>query len=222
MKKQILHSLTLLFMAILVLGCNNDKDNENEELMMSDTEFSYHFSGKLNGKDFVYGQPSESTTQIYFISSTIGPITQCIDSEESGITYNSGIYPSFDESLPTLDLEFVRMYLCSDSLTEKEAFNNHFKVKNYLLAKSNNRITGTTGGVGVYYSKNASQGPFYSSYGGDQSTSSFTITSSKEFNTFSSIGQLIEGVFTVKLYNISDPNDVVEIKDGSFKMILSL
>ncbi len=226
MKKLSFKGAILLIISVLIISCSKD-DNPSEEnsTTVNAADYLYYISGKLNGEPFVYGFKANATTLEY--TATVGKSGGCsIDnSDYSGVNYNAGVNPDFDSSLPSIDFEFIRFYLCSNMQSSSEVFNDMFPVKSYSLATNNDNITGSTGDVGISYSPNIQENLYYTSYGGVQS-GQFIITSSIEANVYLldvlvSTNQQIEGSFSVKLYNANDSSDVIEITDGKFKIDLS-
>lgn len=80
--------------------------------------------------------------------------------------------------------------------------------------------------LGINYSPVAASGDYYESYGGVQTNSMFKITETLEDNDYLlevliNVRQIVEGEFSVKLYNVNDSSDVIEITDGRFKISLT-
>ncbi len=237
-KKKNVFLLALIF-AVLLPGCGKDDDSDNEEMEEAqenagaDREDYYYFiSGKINGKDFIYGQPIDQTTLIYQEAYNI-PLESatCAYSYDQGldskINYGTVMYPNFDneDTLPSLGIDFIRFYSCSDVQESYEVFNDIFSIGAYDFSEDDEN-EGTMKQVGLNYSPNAISDAYYVSYGGDQSDSTFKITSTTEnndylLNTLVTQRQIVEGEFSAKVYNINDPSDVLEITEGRFKISVS-
>lgn len=223
MKKNTILFSVILLIALQFTACS-DSSEDGGGSEVNSSEYLWYFSGKIDGVPFVYGQREDLTGDNYFLSNSNTLPSTCAYSSDNGFTYNTGIYPSFDESLPTMDLEFVRMHICSSGSSQSEVFNDLFPVKEYTLAESDEDIDENAGKVGAYYSPSASGVDYYNTYGGSQAGSYFEITSSVPYNeTFAGytfVSQEIEGNFSLTLYNQNDPSDTVEITEGKFKITL--
>ncbi|PTX64096.1 hypothetical protein C8N46_101706 [Kordia periserrulae] len=210
---------------ILAISCSNNDEGSGDELSFNPEDYHYFISGKINGESFLYGQRKDATTVDYNIIHSGGTTTECAYYPETGgVNYYSGVYPNFEEeTLPSMNFGFVRFYLCSemDATSQSAVFNERFALGNYEIATKDD-ISGTTGGIYFEYSSNSLEGPYYNS-NGDQSSSYCEITSSTNANQYLlevlvNSQQIIEGNFSVKLYNEEDSSDVIEITDGSFKL----
>ncbi len=220
MKKNItFNQIAILLLSLtLFISCGS-----NEEDPLDNDTYLWYFSGKLNGEPFIYGQKNDISNQTYFVATSNTLPSTCAYSSENGFSFNSGIYPNFDESLPTMDIEFNRMHLCSSDLSTIEVFNNLFPVKEYEFSINDDDKDANAGKVGMYYSPSADSYDYYTTYYDNTSENYFEITKSTENNIYFgteiySAGQTIEGNFSIKLYNVNDPTDFVEITDGKFKM----
>ncbi|WP_298348203.1 hypothetical protein [uncultured Dokdonia sp.] len=217
----------------LFLNCSTDDTDSTENQMVDSSEYLYFVSGKINGESFVYGLRNDATSLDYQIISRI-PLegAVCATSQDQGldykVTYGSSIYPNFDneDSQPSLGFNFVRFYRCSSEESSSQAFNSLFPTGNYEYALDDNS-SGTMGQIGIDYSPIASDvSTYYESYGANDASNSFTITSTASNNdsllgTLVNVRQIIEGTFTVRLYNVNDASDFVDITDGQFKITVS-
>lgn len=219
----------VLALTILVFGCSSNDDSPSNSSEVNGSEYVYFMSGKINGEPFIYGQRTDATVVDYTLglSNTLGAICAYYP-ETGGYNYNTFVYPNFDnENRPTMGLEFVRFHLCTDDQYQHETFNEKFPVDSYDFAVSNDGVNGSTGDIGLSFSPNAQEGPYYDTYGGDQNGSYFNITSSTSANSYIldvlvGSAQIIEGNFSAKFYNEEDSSDVIIITEGQFKMIPSL
>ncbi|MBJ6367986.1 hypothetical protein [Snuella sedimenti] len=231
--RKIKQLLVLLILTSIGLGCNSDDSESSQNMMNIDSsEYLYFISGKINGESFLYGQRFDDTSLNYQIVSSI-PLESatCAYSLDQGldykISYGSSLYPNFDneDSQPQIGINLIRFYRCSDSQSSTEVFNDMFSVGNYEYS-INDDSSGIMRQIGIDYSPIASGDEYYESYGTIESSNSFIITDSQENNSYLlgnlvSQSQLIEGEFSVKLYNVNDSSDFVEITDGKFKIIIS-
>lgn len=215
--------------SLLIFCCSNNDDSPANPTEINNSDYLYFMSGRINGEQFIYGQRVDATVVDYTLglSNTLGAIC-AYNPDTGGYNYNNFVYPNFDnENRPTMGLEFVRFHLCTDDEYQSETFNEKFPIGNYDFAVSNNGVTGSTGDIGISFSPNAQEGPYYDTYGGDQTGSYFKITSSTPANSYIldvlvGSAQIIEGDFSAKFYNEEDPSDVITITEGHFKMIPSL
>ncbi|WP_178990839.1 DUF5025 domain-containing protein [Winogradskyella schleiferi] len=226
-----LKKITPLYLIVLCFSfcynCSSDSDSNDDET--DSNEYIYFMSGKIDGESFIYGQKTSATELDYTsgLSVTL-PAVCAYNPDTGGFNYSPFVYPNFDdESRPTMGIDFVRFHLCTDDSSQLETFNDKFPTTSYEFADSDLASSGLVGKIGLTYSPNAQDGPYYSTYGGDQSNSTFEITSSTAFNTYFadtliSAGQIVEGNFSATFYNSEDPSDIIVITDGQFKMIPSL
>ncbi|MCK7590360.1 hypothetical protein M0G43_07230 [Subsaxibacter sp. CAU 1640] len=215
-------------MGLLIFACSSN-DSPSDSSNFDSADYIYFMSGKINGEPFLFGQRVDATTLDYSpgLSNTL-PAVCAYYPDTGGYNYHPFLYPNLDdENRPSIGMEFVRFHLCSDEAYQSETFNDKFPIGEYDFASSNEPSNGPTGKVGVNYNPIATQGPFYDTYGGDQTGSYFSIISSIPANSYIlevqvGTAQIIEGNFAVKLYNTEDSSDVITITDGRFKMIPSL
>lgn len=220
--------LTILLATIIFSACSSsdDSSSSSSDSDVNSDEYLYYISGKINGEPFVYGQLVNATSVDYYLSLSGNSITtNCAYYPEiGGLNYATGVYPDFeDEERPSMDFNFIRMYLCASEESAASTFNDAFPVSNYDLAISNSDVNGSTGDVSISYTPVATVFNTYSTVGGDQSGSVFEITSSTNTNvTFGEqtleISQLLEGNFSIILYNTEDSTDMIEITEGQFKL----
>lgn len=219
--KTTLNQITLLLSVLLFISCSSNEEDPINTVKNAD--YLWYFSGKIDGVPFLYGQKADVSEYIYGIAVSNTLPSTCAYSEENGFSFNSGIYPNFDESLPTMDIEFIRMHLCSSDLYTSEVFNDLFPVKEYNFAMNYNDENINAGKVGMYYSPSANSDLIYTTYNENTSENYFEITKSTANNIYYldqiyTAGQTIEGNFAIKLYNENDSSDVIEITEGKFKM----
>ncbi|HLT32676.1 MAG TPA: hypothetical protein VKZ98_02710 [Aquaticitalea sp.] len=227
--KHLLKLYPILF-GLLILACNSSSDDSNPSTDVSLDNYIYVISGKINGEPFVYGQRSDATELDYnLVHSGATTVICAYYPETGGVNYFSGLHPNFDdESKPSMGIEFVRFFLCSEvnDYYQSEVFNDRFPLGDYEFSSDGEDAYGPAGQIGMQYSANSIDGPYYNSYG-DQSGSYFEVTSSTPSNSYVldvlvGSAQIVEGNFAVKFYNENDLNDVITITDGHFKVIPSL
>jgi len=219
MKKNItFNQIGILLGFLLFISCGS-----NEENPINNDSYLWYFSGNIDGVPFIYGQKSDLSSLTYTVATSNTLPSTCAYSADNGFSFNSGIYPNSDESLPTMDIEFLRMHLCSNDLSTTETFNSLFPTKEYSFAENDNDVDENAGKVGMYYSVSANSDDYYTTYYDTTSENYFEVTKSTENNIYFgndiyTAGQTLEGNFAIKLYNVNDPTDFVEITDGKFKM----
>ena len=221
MKK--LKFLGTLCFAILLTACGSD---DSSDPSVNQDDYLYFISGKVNGESFVYGQLETATTADYYLSLSGNSITTTCAyyPDTGGLNYSIGVYPDFEtENRPNMSFDFIRFYLCGSDESASQTFNDAFPVSFYDYAVSDNVVSGSTGDVSAHFTFDSTGDVYYNSLGGDQTGSTFQITSSVSNNVTIGaqtlqIEQLLEGNFSMKLYNVDDPSDVIEITDGQFKL----
>ena len=218
MKNRIIQSIAFLLIFISLASCSNN-DVQDVVDQINEDEYLWYFSGKLNGESFIYGQKANETTVTYELSYSNTLPSTCLYSSDNGFTYNTGIYPSFDDTLPTMDIEFIRMHVCSDG-EQNEVFNEAFNEGAYSFAENNQDIQANARKIGIYYSSSANASSSYNTYQGNQAESTFKITSSLPYVDYYLSRELI-GEFSATLYNENDPSDSIVITDGRFKIIVT-
>jgi hypothetical protein len=225
-----LKKLYPIILGLLVLTCNSNSDDSDPSNELPLGSYLYVISGKINGEPFVYGQRADATELDYnIIHSGASTVICAYYPETGGVNYYSGVYPNFDdESKPSMGIEFVRFFLCSEvnDYNQSEVFNDRFPMGNYELSADGEDAYGPTGEIGMQYTPNSSEGPYYNSYG-DQTGSYFEVTASTPANSYIldvlvGSSQIVEGNFSMKFYNEMDSNDVITITDGHFKVIPNL
>lgn len=226
MKK--LKLISALCCVILLSSCGSD-DSPNTEPELNEAEYLYFISGKVNGTPFIYGQLESATTVDYYLSGFGNSITTTCAyyPDTGGLNYATGVYPDFDnEARPSMYFDFIRFYLCGSQESASETFNDVFPVSLYDYAVNGDVVSGSTGDVSAHFTFDSTGQTFYNTIGGDQTGSTFEITSSVNNNiTFGAqtlqIEQILKGNFSMKLYNTEDPTDVIQITEGSFKLPMS-
>jgi len=226
---------TLAIGLAILTSCESDlvsappSDSADVDGTVNDTEYLYYISGKINGEPFVYGQKVNALEVDYSSVGTGNSITTACAYYPviGGLNYTLGVYPSFDnEARPQMSFQFIRFYLCSANEQASDLFNAAFPVGDYDFATSSDSTTGSTGDMGMTYSPDSTNNVPYSTYAGSQNNSSFNISSSTNtdvmiLDQIITPRQLLEGTFSMKLYNENDSSDILEVTEGRFKMYMS-
>lgn len=217
MKNKLINLFAFTIAFLFIVSCSSNEEDVSNQI--KESEYLWYFSGKLNGESFIYGQKVNESMVTYEIGTTNTQPSTCVYSSDNGFSYNSGIYPSFDDTLPTMDIEFNRMHICSDG-EQSDLFNSLFDEKSYDFAINNNDVDKNAGKIGLYYYSSANSTYGYTTYNGDQRGSSFKVTSSTQYEG-SSLGRVLEGEFDAIFYNENDLSDKIEINEGHFKIIVT-
>lgn len=222
-------------LSILVLGCSSsDETSNNNSNEVNGADYLYYVSGKLNGETFFYGQRSDATTQDYTLSNSIplqgATCAYARDNDiDAGISFGASISTGFneDETIPSISFDFIRFYLCSNPNSSNEVFNDLFPVATYEFATNESPYSvDEVNQVAVSYSPTPSSDTYYQSFDGNQSNSYFKITVTEESNIYFGASvfqynQTVEGEYSVKLVNVDDSTDIIEITEGRFKISLA-
>lgn len=219
----------LIVIGMFIYNCSSDSDSDSNDGEINSDNYVYFMSGKINGESFNYGLRTDATELDYTSGQSITLSAVCAYYPDTGgFNYSPFVYPNFDnEARPSMGIDFVRFHLCTDDESQLETFNDKFPLGSYEFAESDETSSGPVGKIGLTYTPNAQSGPYYSTYGGEQSGSTFEITSSEPFNSYIldvlvNAGQIVEGTYSAKFYNTEDPTDVIVITDGQFKMVPSV
>lgn len=216
MKKFILAAITLLVLT-------NCSSGEGEDSIDDNSDYIFYMSGKINESSFFYGAKKIFSDNEYTLSNSGGTTHACLNNPETGgVNYYSGINTNDDNFDRVIGMWFVKFYLCSerDDSWQADVFNDKFPVGSYPVATDNSSSYGTPQSIAFEYSLD---GKLYTT-NGDQTGSYVTITKSTENNTLFDANtilmalQIVEGEYSVKLYNESDSSDVITITNGKFKM----
>ncbi|NQY04889.1 MAG: hypothetical protein HRT68_01495 [Flavobacteriaceae bacterium] len=204
----------LFFLAICIalalVSCESSDDDNNNS---SD---EYYLNATINGEPVSFGFSTNATQSDHLMFGT-GVLTALCP-----YTYPGGFYPNLDESLPTASFDFTNFYQgpCSGE-DEVAVFNTLFPVGSYPYVNNPD----TEIGVDFNFSYVANGNTYYTSSDGDQTGSTFNITSSEEFNflllgDLYSFNQIVTGTFSCTLYNANDPSDTLEVTNGTFRLFI--
>ena len=207
--------LFLLALPLLMLSCSSDSDSSGD--------------GGSSGVAYIRGKIDETAFN-YTFNNTIDD--QYLYNAASGYSgegfdrwyYYGGVLNRFNP--PTFTPEFIiawnNMYFGEggDEAGETAAFYTTVGTlpTNYLTEAQDNAHTP---GLDIQF-KDA-DGNIYSSKGGSQAGSTFAVSGSSESTDGINGNKLktVWGTFKCKLYNSDDLTDVIEITDGTYKIILS-
>ncbi|WP_299311251.1 hypothetical protein [uncultured Aquimarina sp.] len=204
--------LVLLLVSVFTVGCSSDDGDVG-----SGSSFDFFIAADLDGVGFDAGVNEGSTTIPTYTLASGG--IDIIGNSNCIYSYDAGFTAINDAVLPSSYFNFDSYYNGScGSDAELSVFKELFVTGNesYIDNSSSSK------GVEYLYVLN---GTDYSTKYGDQTGSSFTITSI-ELKQELIAGDLYrffhvaEGVFNCKVYSSSDPSDMLEITNGRFKIII--
>lgn len=203
--------LLFFFVGLALISCSNDESNDNSGETTNSVAF---FKANVGGQTLNYIQDN-SNNPAYFNEINIGYNGQGF---EKSYYYGANMVTlSSVDYYPSLDLTMHNMYQSNNEADETTNFNNSFAVKPTTFisyAQDGNWIKG----VSVTYIK--ANGDRYSTLAGSQPNSSIMYnTGIASTSQFGLQRQTITGTVTCRLYNENDVNDVLELTNGSFKLI---
>jgi len=145
-----------------------------------------------------------------------------IESRNCDYLYRTGFEANINQSLPSGEFEFYNVFNSNcDNEKEIEAFKSLlFTPKSYSYDIGSEDLV-----IKFGFSPNTNQDKYFITSNGDQTGSSFTITSSKFnkpltfFNQFE-VSRTIEGSFNCKLYNEQDNTEKLELTEGKFRLVV--
>jgi hypothetical protein len=198
--------LLLLALSVALFSCSSDSDSDST----SDSGVAY-IKGKLDGTAFNYTF-NNSMSDEYFYSAIQSTSS---DGGDAVYSYGGMMYPM--TFTPSISVAFDGMVATSDPAEESALFDAAFDnaPENYL---TDAQYQNDERGVDVQYE--AANGDFYNTVYGSQSGSSFNVTSVVEGTDGGLKTATIKGTFSCKLYNSDNAADVINLTNGSFKIIV--
>lgn len=209
--------LFLLALPFILFSCSSDDSGDAAPIVpIPESTNSYaYLRGDLDGVPFdytfklndIFGQTSY--TAITSISGG-GSIT-------SGSFSYGGMFTPIGNPDQFAYVSFDNMYY-GDDTEESENFLNSMEVlpSNYITFAQDDALTK---GVDLGYQE--SEGVNYSTMGGSQTGSTFVITDSSEGMDGPYPIKTVSGTFSCKLYNQDDNTDVINVTNGTFKIVMT-
>lgn len=209
--------LFLLALPFILLSCSSDDSGDSAPIIptpQDTTPYSYA-RGNMDGVAFDYTFKLNDITG----QTTYAPIT----SIHGGGTITSGSFSyggmfspigNFDKFIY---VSFDNMYNGSDE-DESENFIETMGTlpTNYIsFAQDDVFVKGVSVGYTI------SEGLTYTSMGGSQTGSTFTVTDTAEGMDGPYPTKTVTGTFSCKLYNQSNAADVINVTNGTFKIVMT-
>lgn len=225
MKYYISSFIILLFCFLNLQSCSSSDSNDGDENQPQAEDYIYFVSGKIDGQDFNFGLETGSTSLQYSLANGKSGVCTSENTDYGGVNYSSGVYDLTGGT--GIDFTFVRFYLCSNTQSKVEAFNDSFPAKSYTMATSDYHLSDNDQSIAITYWSDINNDTYYSTFNGNSVNSSFEITKSTEANVYLleqliDAYQIIEGNFSGTFYNTDDPSDTVQITNGAFKLSVKL
>jgi len=209
--------LSILLLSFVIISCNKNKTNEEEEVADDTVQYEYYLQGNIDGVDFESGIEVGATSNFdpYGTAMSYQPVfngAACVD-----MIYEPGLYPFGNKSLGSLNIGF-QLFLGELGLTCPEEianFESIFSNGSYSFAASESDYGVTIG----YALTSDGTSDYYISYGAQDNAATFQITDvSEEQIELNKKYVVVTGIFNCRIYNDSDPNDSVDILNGKFKV----
>jgi len=198
---------------LMILSCSDDDATPPVivDPALDSNNIAYYINAKVDGVQF------SSAQIITGIQTTYGSSMSYYGLCGANMNYGPNLYPQWDESLPSMGVDFVNLLGnaglgCYDELQNFETLLSP-GTYNYTLNSS-------TYGVGINYSKGNVVNKFYNSYGAQDSSATFTIISVTPGTCVSKCVDIV-GTFSARIYNQSDANDYIDVTEGTFKLNMS-
>lgn len=217
MKKVLLLALT-----ISLFSCSSDEATALLPLPTPAPEENSiaHFRASLNGQALNYSQTSWTTSSSHQYSYSNGYTNPAGgDYFDKAYYYGCVLTPLTNtDTYPQIGLTFVGMYTTADESEETAAFHQVFSANlptNFITMDEEN-----DGVKGIYVNYESANGTRYSSLSGNQAGSAINFTSSTSGMEGMLKIQTITGTVNCKLYNESNPSDVIVLTGGQYKVVL--
>lgn len=198
----------MLLLLVLIVGfasCNSDDDMSMNDNDMPTNEIPD------NALAFFKGDVDGETVELYVTPTNDISSFSAHDSEgafQCTIDYGAGI---IDQSSNSSGFDFTLLNFYDGNCSEEdEVFSTLFSTGTLPFTVNGNEQAvkcGITLASG-YYSTEIST----------QNDATFSITKITEANNIYGLYQELEGTVSCSLYNIYDPNDVVQLTNGTFKL----
>ncbi len=207
--------LGLLALSLVLFSCSSDNNDPYYPTMNNPSGEPYaYMRGTKEGAGFDY---------TFYLNNALspimyGPITSVSSLDfDRWFSYGGQFAPEFMAE-ENMYVSFENVYHGSYE-EESDEFYDAFETipTNYLTSDQNNNQH--LKGVSVGYKK--SDGQYYYSDGGSQAGSTFTVTSSSQGEELGIKTKTIAGTFNCKVYNQNDATDVINITNGSFKVVVT-
>ncbi len=190
-----------------MLSCSSDTDSSS-----SDNSAMAYVRGNIDGTAFNYTATMTSMDYGYNYYSGYSAEDSFRWYSYGGMLYTSTLTPSFS-------IYWSNMVATDNPATETATFYNEFATvpTNYLTNQQMN--DDYLKGVSIQYE--SPTGVFYESIYGSQAGSTFTVSSKVEgIDAATGLQTItITGTYSCKLYNSDDITDVINITNGTYKIV---
>ena len=203
--------IAIMLLAVFVMACSSDSNDGPNT-----SNYSLYIIADVNGQTFESGIDVDAVSNAdpYGASLSYQPIYNgpaCVD-----MIYEPGLYPFGDDTLGNMGIGFVR-FLSNAGITcaqELDNFDMLFPTGSYTYAMNSDSY-----GVNINYAPSSDgNSGYYLSYGPQDGSASFQITSIEPYDCGFSQCLFVTGTFSCTLYNEQDPTDTLEITNGIFKL----
>jgi hypothetical protein len=205
-------SFLCMALAVFLTTCSPDDENkENTKDLIGD--FSHYLVAKTSKGDFIAGMPQNVTEDNITHSMGISISGGACDHD-----FGTGFHPYHDQSLPAGSVYFAKMHdgHCA-GYEENSRFHTFFDPGAYEFGHRQKK------GLFIHLSFNFESDVYYTTEGVEQPESSYIRILESEpdnidYGGYYNFGQLVTGEFRARLINPSDPDDVLEVSSGRFKL----
>lgn len=198
--------LLLLVLPFMILSCSSDSSSSSDNSAMA------YVRGNKDGTAFNYTATTTSTDYGYNYYSGYSALDSFRWYSYGGMVYTSTFTPSFN-------IYWSNMVATDNPATETATFYNEFATvpTNYLTNQQMN--DDYLKGVSIQYE--SATGDYYESIYGSQVGSTFTVSDKVEaIDPATGLQTItITGTFSCKLYNSDDTSDVINITNGTYKIV---
>ena len=207
--------LFLLALPFVMFSCSSDDDNTYYPPIPPAGDAYAYMRGDMDGAAFNYTYNLNDITG----QTAYGPITSITGggSITSGSFSYGGMFSPIGNFDKFIIVGFNNMYTGGDQ-DETENFYETMTTlpTNYIDFAQDNVFL-----KGVDVSYTVSDNLTYSSMGGSQTGSTFTVTNATEGMDGPYKIKTITGTFSCKLYNRDDSSDVINVTNGTYKVVLT-
>ena len=207
----------LLFLALpfLFAACSSDDDNAYVPPTTNPGDAYAYARGDMDGTSFNY------TYNLNDISgqTAYGPFTSISGggSITSGTFSYGGMFSPIGDFDKFIYVAFDNMYTGGD----EDETENFLETMTTLPTNYINSAQGDAYVKGVSVAYTISEGNTYSSLGGSQTGSTFVITDTSEGMDGPYETKTVTGTFSCKLYKQNDATDVINVTNGTFKIVMT-
>lgn len=204
-----------LVAALLLIGCNPEKEKETVTPEPEAPQVVYHFyvSGKINGEAFYWKVDTANFTQ------ALSPYnSRKISADNNLIRYGTRITSTSINQMPYLGVEFNVFQGNSSGRVSVPTFQSYFKTGNYPFSTNANKDNSL--GINIIYEKDANYTDQHESYLTTQPSSSYFTIDSVSFVQKTTNHAYLKARFAATLRNNNGVDPDVVITDGVFRIFV--